>query len=164
MQVKPMKGSQKVIDLLNTLLAGELTAMDQYFIHSRMYEDFGLTRLYNRIAHEMQDETDHADQMIKRILFLEGTPNLVTRDPIHVGRDVPEMLQNDLNLEYQVVKNLRDGIALCEAEGDFETRQMLLKQLEDTELDHTYWLEQQLGLIERMGLANYQQAMTLAEA
>jgi bacterioferritin len=162
--VKPLKGSQKVIDLLNTLLAGELTAMDQYFIHSRMYEDFGLTRLYNRIAHEMQDETDHADQMIKRILFLEGTPNLVTRDPIHVGRDVPEMLQNDLNLEYQVVKNLRDGIALCEAEGDFETRQMLLKQLEDTELDHTYWLEQQLGLIERMGLANYQQAMTLAEA
>jgi bacterioferritin len=159
-----MKGSQKVIDLLNTLLAGELTAMDQYFIHSRMYEDFGLTRLYNRIAHEMQDETDHADQMIKRILFLEGTPNLVTRDPIHVGRDVPEMLQNDLNLEYQVVKNLRDGIALCEAEGDFETRQMLLKQLEDTELDHTYWLEQQLGLIEKMGLANYQQAMTLAEA
>jgi bacterioferritin len=129
-----------------------------------MYEDFGLTRLYNRIAHEMQDETDHADQMIKRILFLEGTPNLVTRDPIHVGRDVPEMLQNDLNLEYQVVKNLRDGIALCEAEGDFETRQMLLKQLEDTELDHTYWLEQQLGLIERMGLANYQQAMTLTEA
>jgi bacterioferritin len=159
-----MKGSQKVIDLLNTLLAGELTAMDQYFIHSRMYEDFGLTRLYNRIAHEMQDETDHADQMIKRILFLEGTPNLINREPIHVGRDVPEMLQNDLNLEYQVVKNLRDGIALCEAEGDFETRQMLLKQLEDTELDHTYWLEQQLGLIERMGLANYQQAMTLAEA
>lgn len=159
-----MKGNQKIIDLLNNLLAGELTAMDQYFIHSRMYEDFGLTRLYNRIAHEMQDETDHADQMIKRILFLEGTPNLVTREPIHVGRDVPEMLQNDLNLEYAVVDNLRKGIALCEQEGDFETRQMLLQQLEDTELDHTYWLEQQLGLIEKMGLANYLQAMTLAEA
>lgn len=159
-----MKGNQKIIQLLNTLLAGELTAMDQYFIHSRMYEDWGLTRLYNRIAHEMQDETDHADQMIKRILFLEGIPNLVNRDPIHVGRDVPEMLQNDLNLEYQVVKNLKEGIALCEAEGDYETRQMLLKQLEDTELDHTYWLEQQLGLIEKMGLANYQQAMMLAEA
>jgi len=159
-----MKGSQKVIDLLNTLLAGELTAMDQYFIHSRMYEDFGLPRLYNRIAHEMQDETDHADQMIKRILFLDGTPNLVNREPIHVGRDVPEMLQNDLNLEYQVVKNLRDGIALCEEEGDYDTRQMLLKQLEDTELDHTYWLEQQLGLIKKMGLPNYLQAMTLAEA
>lgn len=159
-----MKGNKKIIELLNNLLAGELTAMDQYFIHSRMYEDWGLTRLYNRIAHEMEDETGHADLMIKRILFLEGTPNLVNREPIHVGRDVPEMLQNDLNLEYQVVKNLRDGIALCEAEGDFETRQMLLRQLEDTELDHTYWLEQQLGLIEKMGLANYQQAMTLAEA
>jgi len=159
-----MKGNQKILTLLNDLLAGELTAMDQYFIHSRMYEDWGLTRLYNRIAHEMQDETEHADQMIKRILFLEGTPNLVNREPIHVGRDVPEMLQNDLNLEYAVVKNLRDGIALCEAEGDFETRKMLAQQLEDTELDHTYWLEQQLGLIEKMGLANYQQAMTLAEA
>jgi bacterioferritin len=159
-----MKGSQKVIDLLNNLLAGELTAMDQYFIHSRMYEDWGLTRLYNRIAHEMQDETDHADQMIKRILFLEGTPNLVNREPIHVGRTVEEMLKNDLKLEYQVVDNLRAGIALCESEGDYDTRKMLLQQLEDTELDHTYWLEQQLGLIEKMGLANYQQAMTLAEA
>lgn len=159
-----MKGSPKVIALLNNLLAGELTAMDQYFIHSRMYEDWGLTRLYNRIAHEMQDETDHADQMIKRILFLEGTPDLTHREPLHVGRTVPEMLQNDLNLEYAVVKALREGIALCEAEGDYETRQMLVKQLEDTELDHTHWLEQQLGLIEKTGLANYLQSMTLAEA
>lgn len=159
-----MKGSQKVIDLLNTLLAGELTAMDQYFIHSRMYEDWGLKRLYDRIAHEMQDETAHADQMIKRILFLGGMPDLTHREPLHVGHTVTDMLQNDLNLEYAVVKALRDGIALCEAENDFETRQMLLRQLEDTELDHTYWLEQQLGLIEKMGLANYLQAMTLAEA
>ena len=158
-----MKGSQKVIELLNTLLAGELTAIDQYFIHSRMYEDWGLTRLYNRIAHEMQDETDHADQMIKRILFLEGMPDLAHREPLHLGHSVQEMLQNDLNLEYAVVDNLRQGIALCEKEGDYETRQMLLKQLEDTELDHTHWLEQQLGLIEKMGLANYLQAMTLAE-
>jgi len=159
-----MKGSPKVIALLNNLLAGELTAMDQYFIHFRMYEDWGLTRLYNRIVHEMQDETDHADQMIKRILFLEGTPDLTHREPLRVGRTVPEMLQNDLNLEYAVVKALRDGIALCEAEGDYETRQMLVKQLEDTELDHTHWLEQQLGLIEKTGLANYLQSMTLAEA
>ncbi len=159
-----MKGSQKVIDLLNKLLAGELTAMDQYFIHSRMYEDWGLTRLYNRIAHEMQDETDHADQMIKRILFLEGMPNLAHREPLNVGHTVIEMLQNDLDLEYAVVKNLRDGIALCEQEGDYDTRQLLLKQLEDTELDHTHWLEQQLGLIKKMGLENYLQAMTLAEA
>ena len=159
-----MKGNPKVIALLNNLLAGELTAMDQYFIHSRMYEDWGLTRLYNRIAHEMQDETDHADKMIKRILFQEGTPDLTHREPLHVGRTVPEMLQNDLNLEYAVVKALREGIALCEAEGDYETRQMLVKQLEDTELDHTHWLEQQLGLIEKTGLANYLQSMTLAEA
>ncbi|MEC9314874.1 MAG: bacterioferritin [Pseudomonadota bacterium] len=159
-----MKGSQKVIDLLNNLLAGELTAMDQYFIHSRMYEDWGLTRLYNRIAHEMQDETDHADQMIKRILFLEGMPNLAHREPLNVGHTVVEMLQNDLDLEYAVVDNLRNGIALCEEEGDYDTRQMLLKQLEDTELDHTHWLEQQLGLIKKMGLENYLQAMTLAEA
>lgn len=159
-----MKGSPKVIQLLNNLLAGELTAIDQYFIHSRMYEDWGLIRLYNRIAHEMQDETAHADLMIKRLLFLEGTPDLTHREPLRVGHTVPEMLQNDLDLEYAVVKNLRDGIALCEAEHDFETRQMLLKQLEDTELDHTHWLEQQLGLIEKMGLPNYQQAMTLAEA
>jgi bacterioferritin len=159
-----MKGSQKVIDLLNKLLAGELTAMDQYFIHSRMYEDWGLTRLYNRIAHEMQDETDHADQMIKRILFLEGMPNLAHREPLNVGHTVVEMLQNDLDLEYAVVDNLRNGIALCEEEGDYDTRQLLLKQLEDTELDHTHWLEQQLGLIKKMGLENYLQAMTLAEA
>lgn len=159
-----MKGSPKVIALLNNLLAGELTAIDQYFIHSRMYEDWGLTRLYNRIAHEMQDEIEHADQMIKRILFLEGTPDLTHREPLHVGRTVPEMLQNDLNLEYAVVKALRDGIALCEAEGDYQTRQMLVKQLEDTELDHAHWLEQQLGLIERTGLANFLQSMTLAEA
>jgi bacterioferritin len=159
-----MKGSPKVIELLNTLLAGELTAMDQYFIHSRMYEDWGLTRLYNRIAHEMQDETDHADQMIKRILFLEGIPDLAHREPLHVGRDVADMLQKDLDLEYAVVNNLRAGIELCEQEKDFETREMLLKQLEDTELDHTYWLEQQLGLIKKMGLKNYLQAMTLAEA
>lgn len=112
----------------------------------------------------MQDETHHADLMIKRILFLEGMPDLTHREPLHVGHTVPEMLQNDLNLEYAVVEALREGIALCEAEGDYETRQMLLKQLEDTELDHTHWLEQQLGLIDKMGLRNYQQAMTLAEA
>jgi bacterioferritin len=102
--------------------------------------------------------------MIKRILFLEGMPDLTHREPLHVGHTVNAMLQNDLDLEYAVVKNLRDGIALCEAEKDYETREMLKKQLEDTELDHTHWLEQQLGLIEKMGLENYLQAMTLAEA
>lgn len=154
-----MKGNQKIIDMLNSLLAGELTAMDQYFIHSRMYEDWGLGKLHERIAHEMEDETGHADQMIKRMLFLEGTPNLSKREPLNVGSTVPEMLQKDLELEYSVVKALKSAIALCETEQDYETRAMLVQQLEDTELDHTYWLEKQLGLIDKMGLQNYLQAM-----
>jgi len=154
-----MKGNQKVIDTLNSLLAGELTAMDQYFVHSRVYEDWGLNKLYERIAHEMEDETGHADQMIKRILFLEGFPDLATREPLNVGKTVEEMLKNDLALEYAVVKNLKDAIALCETEKDFETRAMLVKQLEDTEEDHTHWLEQQLGLIDKIGIHNYLQAM-----
>lgn len=154
-----MKGNKKVIDTLNSLLAGELTAMDQYFVHSRVYEDWGLTKLYDRIAHEMEDETAHADLMIKRILFLEGFPDLATREPLNVGKTVEEMLKNDLALEYSVVKNLKDAIVICEAEKDFETRAMLVKQLEDTEEDHTHWLEQQLGLIDKMGIQNYLQAM-----
>ena len=154
-----MKGNKKVIDVLNELLAGELTAMDQYFIHSRMYEDLGLSKLYDRIAHEMEDETGHADQMIKRLLFLEGKPNLSKREPLNIGADVPGMLKNDLALEYAVVKDLKAAIALCESEQDYETRAMLVKQLEDTEEDHTYWLEKQLGLIDLIGLHNYLQSM-----
>ncbi len=153
-----MKGNQKVIDVLNKLLAGELAAMDQYFIHSEMYADWGLNKLYERIAHEFDDEKGHAKLMIERILFLEGTPNMVTRDPIHVGKTVPEMLQNDLNTEYSVAQNLRDAIALCEQEQDYQTRAMLRQQLEDTEEDHAYWLEKQLGLIDKVGLQNYLQS------
>ncbi|MFD2232076.1 bacterioferritin [Alkalimarinus sediminis] len=154
-----MKGSSKVIDVLNDLLAGELTAMDQYFIHSRMYDDWGLSKLFERIGHEMEDETGHADAMIKRILFLEGTPNLTKREPLNIGSTVPEMLQSDLDLEYAVVKNLKAAIALCETEQDYETRAMLVKQLEDTEEDHAYWLEKQLGLIDKIGLQNYLQSV-----
>ena len=154
-----MKGSNKVIDVLNDLLAGELTAMDQYFVHSRMYDDWGLSKLFERIGHEMEDETGHAEAMIKRILFLEGKPNLTKRDPLNIGSTVPEMLQSDLDLEYSVVKNLKAAIALCETEQDYETRAMLVKQLEDTEEDHAYWLEKQLGLIDKIGLQNYLQSV-----
>ncbi len=154
-----MKGNVKVIEVLNSLLAGELTAIDQYFVHSRMYEDWGLSKLYDRIGHEMQDETEHADQMIKRILFLEGSPDVSKREPLNIGKTVPEMLKSDLDLEYAVVANLKSAIALCEAEKDYETREMLVKQLQDTEEDHAYWLEKQLGLIDRIGLPNYLQAM-----
>jgi len=154
-----MKGKAKVVKELNHLLAGELTAIDQYFIHSRMYEDWGLIKLYEHLEHEHEEETGHADQMIRRMLFLEGTPDMVKRETIHVGKDVREMLENDLKLEYSVIKNLRAAIALCEAEQDFETRAMLVKQLEDSEEDHAYWLEKQLGLIDKIGLPNYLQSM-----
>tara|TARA_R110002073_G_scaffold285426_1_gene449846 strand:+ start:3790 stop:4257 length:468 start_codon:yes stop_codon:yes gene_type:complete len=153
-----MKGKAKVIQVLNDLLAGELTAIDQYFVHSRMYEDMGLSKLFERLGHEHEEETDHADQMIKRILFLEGKPDLAKREPLNVGDTVPQMLKNDLDLEYSVIDNLKAAIALCEQEQDFETREMLLKQLEDSEEDHAYWLEKQLGLIDKIGLPNYLQS------
>jgi len=153
-----MKGDDQVIKQLNKLLAGELTAMDQYFIHSRMYENWGFNKLYERINHEVQDETGHATALIKRILFLEGTPDLSTREPLHVGSTVPDMLKNDLELELSVVAALREVIAYCEAVRDYQTREILVAMLKDTEDDHTYWLEQQLGMIERIGLQNYLQS------
>lgn len=153
-----MKGNDQVIAHLNTLLAGELSAIDQYFIHSRMYENWGFSKLYERIAHEVLDETNHADALIKRILFLEGTPDLTKRDPLHVGSTVEEMLKNDLALELQVVADLRKVMAFCESVQDYQTRAILQAMLKDTEDDHTYWLEQQLGMIERIGLQNYLQS------
>jgi bacterioferritin len=153
-----MKGNDQVIAHLNTLLAGELSAIDQYFIHSRMYENWGFGKLYERIAHEVQDETNHADALIKRILFLEGTPDLSKRNPLHVGSTVEEMLKNDLALELQVETDLRKVMAFCESVQDYQTREILQALLKDTEDDHTHWLEQQLGMIERIGLQNYLQA------
>lgn len=153
-----MKGNQRVIDALNGLLAMELAAMDQYFIHSRMYDDWGLHKLYERIDHEFDDEKGHASKLIERILFLEGVPDMKTRDPINIGSDVPSMLKSDLDIEYAVDKTLKEAIALCEQESDYVSREMLEELLDDTEMDHAYWLEQQLGLIERVGLQNYLQA------
>ena len=153
-----MKGNKKVIDSLNKLLAGELTAMDQYFTHSRMFDDWGLSKLYERIDHEMDDEKGHADALIKRILFLEGTPEIGNRAPLNIGHDVPEMLSNDLDLEKQVVADLREAIALCENEQDYQSREILEVMLADTEEDHAYWLEKQLGLIDKIGLQNYLQS------
>ncbi len=153
-----MKGEQRVIDVLNQLLAGELAAMDQYFIHSRMYEDWGLAKLHERIAHEMEDETGHAASLIERILFLGGTPDLATRSGLNIGKDVPQMLRNDLELEYAVVAALKSAIALCEECRDYQTRAMLEEMLRDTEEDHAYWLEKQLGLIDKIGLQNFLQS------
>jgi bacterioferritin len=152
-----MKGSKKVVDRLSVLLVDELAARDQYFIHSRMLEDWGFTRIAERIAHEMEDETAHASALINRILFLEGVPDM-TPAQINVGSDVPDMLRKDLDVELSVVKNLREAIALCEAESDYVSRDILVGMLDDTEQDHAHWLEQQLGLIEKMGLKNYLQS------
>jgi bacterioferritin len=153
-----MKGSKIVIEELNTLLAGELAAMDQYFIHSCMYDDWGLSKLHERISHEFDDEKGHAELLIQRILFLEGSPDMVTRDPIDIGSDVPSMLKSDLNIEYGVVKALKKAIDICETEEDYQSREILEKLLDDTEEDHAYWLEKQLGLIDRIGLPNYLQS------
>lgn len=152
-----MIGSPKVIDYLNFLLGGELAARDQYFIHSEMYAEWHYGKLYDRIHHEMADETLHAQSIIRRILMLSGTPKM-TVNAINIGATVPEMLQLDLELEYQVQQHLKDGIALCEAERDYVTREMLVEQLKDTEEDHAHWLEQQLHLIEMISLPNYLQS------
>ena len=153
-----MQGKQAIIDALNVLLANELSAMDQYFIHSRMYLDWGLHKLYERIDHEVTDEKAHASAIIERILFLEGTPNMSKRDALQIGTDVPSMLQNDLNVEYAVGKLLKQTIALCEQQQDYVTRAMLQKLLDDTENDHAHWLEQQLRQIKLFGLPNYLQS------
>ncbi len=153
-----MKSSQKVIDYLNFLLGGELGARDQYFIHSSMYAEWHLGKLYDRIHHEMEDETLHAQSIISRILMLGGVPNMQV-SAINIGSDVPSMLKADLELEYAVQEHLKTGIALCEQERDYVTRDLLVRQLEDTEQDHAHWLEQQLRLIELMGLPNYLQSV-----
>lgn len=153
-----MQGNKTIIDILNDLLAGELTASDQYLIHAEMYADFGLHYLAEKILHESEHERLHARGLIQRILFLEGVPNLVKRQALHIGNTVPEMLQADLNVEYHVVTELKKAIVACEAAEDFVSRELLVQQLEDTEMDHAYWLEKQLRLINLAGLANYQQS------
>lgn len=152
-----MKGNKKVIDRLNTLLTAELTAADQYLAHSRMFENWGYRKLHERVAHERLEELEHADKLIRRILFLDGTPDVASRDALNIGADVASMLKNDLAYEYAVVTALRDAMALCETERDYQTRAILGELLKDTEEDHAYWLEQQLRLIDAMGLQNYLQ-------
>jgi bacterioferritin len=152
-----MKGDAGIIDILNGLLAGELTAVDQYLIHGEMYANFGFPHLAETSLHESDHERQHARALIQRILFLEGTPDLGKRSALKVGTTVPEMLQADLDVEYHVTGELKKAIAACEIAKDYVTRDMLTGQLEDTEMDHAYWLEQQLRLIGLAGLQNYQQ-------
>jgi bacterioferritin len=153
-----MKGNKKVIDLLNKQLTLELTSMDQYLAHAKIYEDWGINKLHEQLTHEHEEELDHAKALIERILFLEGSPDTASREPIHVGSNVKEMLENDLKAEYTVAESLRSIIAVCEEEKDYVTREILEQLLDDTETDHIYWLEQHLGLIEKIGLQNYIQS------
>lgn len=152
-----MQGNQDVINYMNELLAGELAARDQYFIHSSMYAEWGYTKLFERIHHEMQDETEHAEAFIRRILMLGGTPKMVP-SALRIGENVAQMLQLDLDTELEVRENLKKGIKLCEEKQDYVTRQLLVEQLKDTEEDHAHWLEQQLRLIKLLGEQNYLQS------
>ncbi len=153
-----MQGDKNIIDILNGLLAGELTAVDQYLIHGEMYADMGFAHLAEKSLHESDHERQHARALIQRILFLEGKPDLSKRAPLNVGSTVPEMLKADLAVEYHVVGELKKAIAACEAAQDYVTREMLRVQLDDTEMDHAYWLEKQIRLIDLVGLQNYQQS------
>ncbi|MDA7415648.1 bacterioferritin [Xenophilus arseniciresistens] len=154
-----MQGQAQVVDCLKDLLRGELAARDQYFVHSRIYEDQGFTRLFTRLDHEMQEETQHADALLRRILMLGGVPDMSPK-PFTPGLTVPEMLRKDLATEYEVRAALQNGMHLCESHADFVSRDILLAQLRDTEEDHAYWLEKQLGLIDRIGLQNYLQTQS----
>jgi len=149
-----MKGKKKVIDLLNEVLTNELTAINQYFLHARMCENWGYERLWHKVRDESIDEMKHADEVIERILYLEGLPNLQKLGTIKVGETVQEQLKADLGLEGMAIPTLNRGIELCRSEGDNGTAELLEDILEDEE-EHANWLEAQLTLIEQAGYENY---------
>ena len=152
-----MKGERKVIEFLNAVLRNELVAINQYFLHSRMYKNMGLTELANHEYEESLDEMKHADQLIERTLFLEGLPNLQDIGKLRVGENPREMIECDLKLELDAMPVLKDAIAWCEECRDFVSRDVFDSILASEE-DHVDWLETQLDLIDKMGIENYLQA------
>jgi len=153
-----MKGDAKVIQFLNKALGNELVAINQYFLHSRMLGDWGLSKLAEKEYEESIDEMKHADQLTQRILFLEGLPNMQDLGKLSIGENTREILECDLGLEHIACPDLKEGIAHCESVGDFTSRN-LLSSILDSEEEHVDWLETQLSLIDKVGLENYQQSM-----
>jgi len=153
-----MKGDKKVIQFLNKAIKNELTAINQYFLHARMYENWGLEQLNEKEYHESIDEMKHADALIKRVLFLEGLPNLQDLGKLKIGENTEEMLRCDLALEMEAVPLLREAVEYCEQAKDFVSRE-LFEDILESEEEHIDWLETQLELIEKVGLKNYQQSM-----
>ena len=149
-----MKGDDTVIEHLNRVLKNELTAINQYFLHSRMYKDWGIDKLAEHEHDESIDEMKHADALIERTLFLEGLPNLQTLGKLRIGESVPEMLDCDLDLELDAIPDLQAAIAYCEKIKDYVSRDLFDSILQSEE-EHVDWLETQLGLIEKMGVQNY---------
>ncbi|MQX53398.1 bacterioferritin [Alcanivorax sediminis] len=157
-----MKGDAKAIEYLNRALGNELVAINQYFLHAKMYKDWGLHALYEKEYHESIDEMKHADWLVDRILFLEGMPNLQDLGKLMIGENTKEMLECDLKLEKIAVPDLREGIAYAESIQDYVTRDLLNRILESEE-EHIDWLETQLNLIDLVGIENYLQKQIKAE-
>ncbi len=152
-----MKGDPKVIEFLNTALTNELTAVNQYFLHARMYKNWGFSKLNEKEYHESIDEMKHADQLIERILFLEGLPNLQNLGKLRIGENPEEMLKCDLKLELEAIPPLREAIAYCEQIKDYISREVFQHILENEE-EHVDWLETQFELIGNIGIQNYLQS------
>lgn len=152
-----MKGDQNVIRLLNAQLTNELTAINQYFLHARMYRHWGLEKLGKKEYEESIGEMKHADKLIDRILMLDALPNLQALHKLMIGESTQEMLECDLKLERGAQVTVKEGIAACEVAADYVSRDLFLMILEDTE-EHIEWLETQLDLIVKVGIQNYLQS------